>query len=229
METTSAETSIKVIVFSGKSSDWIAWEEKFLARAKRRGYKELLLGKKEIPKEGEVFTKEDEVEKLKLKDLNELGYSDLMLSTDTTTSHGKVAFGLIRASKSKDYPDGNITIAWKRLKEKYAPSTAPTLAKYQKQFFGAKLRKGADPDQFITYLEDLRLKMEEMNSPLTDVQFLFHVLNNLTSDYETQITMLERRVDAKSDPLTIEELRQELCLRYERLNVRKREEVLRRD
>ena len=44
------ETSIKVIPFSGKKKDWVTWNEKFMARAKRRGYKDLLLGKADIPK-----------------------------------------------------------------------------------------------------------------------------------------------------------------------------------
>ena len=39
------EETIRIIVFDGKSSSWPAWEEKFLARAKRRGYKDLLLRK----------------------------------------------------------------------------------------------------------------------------------------------------------------------------------------
>ncbi len=43
------EFSIKVIGFSGKKKDWITWEEKFLSKAKRRGYKDLLLGRVVIP------------------------------------------------------------------------------------------------------------------------------------------------------------------------------------
>ena len=44
------EISIKVIGFSGKKKDWVTWEEKFLSKAKRRGYKDLLLGRTEILK-----------------------------------------------------------------------------------------------------------------------------------------------------------------------------------
>jgi hypothetical protein len=148
-ETSQVEKSIRVILFSGKTSDWISWEEKFLARAKRNGYKDILLGKIDIPEEGESLDEE----RRKVKDLNEIGFSDLILSMDTSTSAGKVAFGLVRASKSIEYPDGNIAKAWEKLKRKYAPTTAPTLAKYHKQFYRAKLRKGSDPESFITYLE----------------------------------------------------------------------------
>jgi hypothetical protein len=51
------EISIKVIGFSGKKKDWITWEEKLLSKAKRRGYKDvLLLGKVEISESNTVLT-----------------------------------------------------------------------------------------------------------------------------------------------------------------------------
>ena len=37
--------SIKVIPFSGNAIDWPVWSEKFLARARRKGYKKIFLGK----------------------------------------------------------------------------------------------------------------------------------------------------------------------------------------
>ena len=40
------ETSIKIITCSGKKSDWPTWEERFLARAKKKCYKDILTGKK---------------------------------------------------------------------------------------------------------------------------------------------------------------------------------------
>ena len=45
-----SETAIKVIFFSGKDRDWSMWEEKFLAKSKKKGYKEILTGKTKIPK-----------------------------------------------------------------------------------------------------------------------------------------------------------------------------------
>ena len=51
-----AETSIKVILFSGAKKDWSAWEEKFLSRATRRGYRDILLGDPDdIPEHGVGF------------------------------------------------------------------------------------------------------------------------------------------------------------------------------
>jgi hypothetical protein len=43
------KTSIKISPFSGKHTDWPVWQEKFLARARRKGYKKILLGQVTIP------------------------------------------------------------------------------------------------------------------------------------------------------------------------------------
>ena len=91
------ERTIKVIEFSGKKSDWFVWESKFLARAKRKGYKGLLLGKVEIPKENEDIN--DDKEKIKIKQLNELAYEDLLLSIDGNKPSGRTAFSLVNCSK----------------------------------------------------------------------------------------------------------------------------------
>jgi hypothetical protein len=47
---------------------------------------------------------------------------------------------------------------------------------------------------------------------------MVHILNNLTSDYELQLAMMERSVGDTDRPLTVEEIRGELSLRFERLN-----------
>jgi hypothetical protein len=42
--------AIRVIPFCGKVEEWPIWSERFLAKAKRCGFKDLLLGKLSIPK-----------------------------------------------------------------------------------------------------------------------------------------------------------------------------------
>jgi Zinc knuckle len=59
-----------------------------------------------------------------------------------------------------------------------------------------------------------------MGSSISENQFMIQILNNLTSDYELQFAKMERRVGDADKPLTIEEIRGELSLRYERLNMR---------
>ena len=51
------ETCIRVITFLGKKNEWSTWEEKFLAKSKHRGYKDIILEKNniKIPKSTETL------------------------------------------------------------------------------------------------------------------------------------------------------------------------------
>ena len=76
---------------------------------------------------------------VKLGKLNELAYKDLILLINTSSSVGKVAFGLVRNAKSADFSDGNCKIAWERLVSKYALYTAFALLKLKSEFHNSKL------------------------------------------------------------------------------------------
>jgi hypothetical protein len=43
------------LVFSGKKIHFPVWEEKFLAKSRSKGYREVLLGHTTIPKESEII------------------------------------------------------------------------------------------------------------------------------------------------------------------------------
>ena len=152
------ETSIKVIQFSGRAKDWAVWEEKFLARAKRKGFKDLLLGKITIPKSTEILDENADKDKIRTRDLNDLGYSELILSFADSDA-GNVAFQYVRNSKSKEYEDGNVKVAWAALKMKFAPQTAPTEIGLYRKFYDSKLKKGMDPDVWISQMEDTRMRL----------------------------------------------------------------------
>jgi hypothetical protein len=57
------------------------------------------LGKVLIPKSSEVFDrKTDEGEiMLKIIDLNEMAFTELLLSIDVSSSSGKIAFGIVKS------------------------------------------------------------------------------------------------------------------------------------
>jgi hypothetical protein len=195
---TSYEYKKKYSHFSGKKKDWIPWEEKYLAKSRRSGYKDLLLGRLTIPKSTEILDPVEDEDELKIRVLNNDAYSDLIMSIDTTMSAGKVTFSLVRAlvrgTKSADYEDGNAEIAFTRLTNKYAPKTVPSLAKTNRLFYQAKLKKQVNPDIFITYLEGLRATMGDMESYITDKQFIMHVMNNLNKDYDNTVENLEKLI-----------------------------------
>jgi hypothetical protein len=139
-----------------------------------------------IPTVDEKFDEGTESGKKKSIDIemNEIAYTELILSIDVNTSSGKNTFNLIEGCKSKDYPDGNAAIAWERLKNKYEPISTPSLVKLEKQFRELYLKKGQDPEIWITELEDLRVRLEAIGLSISENQFMIHILNNLTSDYE---------------------------------------------
>jgi hypothetical protein len=135
-----------------------------------------------------------------------------------------VAFNLVKDCKNKDYAYGNASMARERLKNKFEPSSDPSLVKLEKQFRQCSLKKGQDLDIWSTELEDYRMRLEELGSSISDNQFILHILNNMTDDYDFQLAMMEKRVTDKSKPLTINEIRDNLNLKYERLNEKQNEE-----
>jgi hypothetical protein len=122
--------------FSGSKDEWPTWSEKFLAKAKRSGIKDVLLGKVLIPKSSEVFDEKTDEGKIMLRiiDLNEMAFTKLVLSIDVSNSSGKIAFGIVKSCKTKDYGDGHADLAWENLKKKYDPVSAPSLVKTERLF-----------------------------------------------------------------------------------------------
>ena len=49
------------------------------------------------------------------------------------------------------------------------------------------------PEIWLIELEDYRVKLEELIVSITDNQFMIHILNNMTSDYDLQLAMMEKR------------------------------------
>jgi hypothetical protein len=118
-----------VIPFCGNSDEWPFWSEKFLSKAKRYGFKDVLIGKLSITKVDEEFD-EDSVTDKKMKNaikVNKIAYTALLLSIDIKTRIGKVAFNIVRGCKSKEYPESNATTAWVQLKNKHQPTSAPSI------------------------------------------------------------------------------------------------------
>jgi hypothetical protein len=113
-----------------------------------------------IPKTDEVYDMESEEGKKLIiaADKNELAYTELILSTDDKTSSGKVAFNLVKGCKREEHVDGNVFMAWERLKNKFEPLSAPSLVKLEKQFHQCALNKNQDPEIWLTELEDYRMK-----------------------------------------------------------------------
>ena len=167
----------------------------------------------------------DESKKIvELADKNEEAFEDIILSINHTTTEGKVAFSLVKNCKTASYPEGSCKLAWDRLLAKYAPKTAPSLLKLKKKFANSKL--GSEhPDEWITELESLRNDMDKISltAKMTDQDFMIHVLNNLTEEYDVILDGMESKLmlgDNDPNKLTIEEIRAKLNNRHERIEDR---------
>ena len=223
----SQEKSIRVIEFSGKSSDWKIWSRKFLARANRKGYKKLLLGEATIPSETgytNSLGKSDATDKKLVEqwELNELAFEELLLSINGTTKAGKIAFNLVDNCVTSDQPEGNCKIAWDRLVHKYAPKTAPSYIQLKKDFANSKLRSAEDnPDEWMTDLESLRTEMNKVKisgkTDMSEVDLIIHILSNLPEEYEVAVSELEEKLKNTSSPLDMETVREKLNTRYQRI------------
>ena len=205
MDTGGEEKAIRVISFSGQKKDWAMWEEKFLAKARRRDYKDVLLGKATIPKESDALNTD---EKKKVAKLNELAYEDLILAIDGSTEAGRVAFQVVKGSKSKDYPNGNAAVSWSRLSTKYAAKTTPSLLWIKRELLKCVLKDGReDPDVWITKLEDYRAQINEMveeSDQMSEKEMMIHILNNVPKAYDIEVAKFEDKLE--EDKLTLEDL-----------------------
>ena len=175
------EETIRVISYDGKKVTWPSWKEKFLARSKKKGYKDILLKTTAVPTATDLGTGTDaeKAVKVAIAERNEGAFADLILSIDTTKATGRTVFNLIKNTKSADHPDGHAGNAWAALERKFNPTTAPSKAKLHAMFYKARLKKGADPINFITYLEDLRTRLVDTGVNMSDKNFILQAMNSL--------------------------------------------------
>jgi hypothetical protein len=82
------------------------------------------------------------------------------------------------------------------------------------------LKGGQDPEIWITEVEVLCVKLEKMGSFIIKNQFMIHILNDLNSDYDRQLALMESGVGDANKPLTVEEVRGKLNLSFERLKMK---------
>ena len=187
----SKETSIKVIYFSGKADDFLIWITKFKAKclqSKRLAY---LTGATAIPTQAAYLVAEavDEAARDAAQAQVVLDYerslalfASMILSMDTRTDDGRVAFEAVNESKTVDNPDGDARMAYETLVQKYEARTAPNYLKLNAEFTNSKLESDEDePDKWITHLQSLRSRMNEVvivgKSDKTEMDMILHILS----------------------------------------------------
>ena len=204
----SDEKAIRIIAFSGKKNDWRQWSRKFMAVANKRGYKEYFDGTNRISS-----TSTDEE-----KGKNIAAYNDMLLDMSDD-----ISFGLVDESTTSLCPDGDAFLAWTKLQQKYESQTSASRVKLMNQFTNNKLKKlSKDPDEWIAELELTRSRLKKMGTEIDESYLMMHVLNNMPSSYDNIIDTLEDCLDSTTDPLTIENLREKLSEKYEKIKAKKK-------
>jgi gag-polypeptide of LTR copia-type len=112
---------------------------------------------------------------------------------------------------------GDVALAWERRNKKYEPKTAPSCINLKRIFTLIKKGTKDDPDEWLTSLEDMREQLINTGSTMTEDELLEHVFANLPKDYEVVANPLEKRLGSSSDPVTIEEIRHDLNLKYQKM------------
>ena len=138
------EVNMKVITFSGKKDDWLIWEERMMSKSKKKGYRDLLLGREDVICMTSQEIDVDNEEEMRLRRINDEAYLDLINSMDCDTEAGKIDFSVVKGSKNEEYEDGNALVAYTNLKSKYLPSTTIDLMKLENEYQGSKMKKNED-------------------------------------------------------------------------------------
>ena len=174
-----------------------------------------MTGKETPPDDSDVLdeTTVEGKKKEKLRRANEKGYSELLLSVSD-----EVTFGIIDGARTANLPEGCLMTAWSKLERKFLPRTNATMIKLVKEFGQMSLSgPDKDPEEWITNLEYVRARLGQLGKKIEEEDAMIHILNNLPVEYENTVEVMERRLDDTMDPLTIDIIRDELSLKYEKI------------
>ena len=85
-------------------------------------------------------------------DLSKRTFEDLILAMYGSSNAGRVAWNLVLVDRAKtlDLTVGHSALAYKKLREKYAPQLAPSYGKLNKMFINSELTSvDNDPEMFF--------------------------------------------------------------------------------
>jgi hypothetical protein len=102
----------------------------------------------------------------------------------------------------------------------YEPISSASMVKSDKEFRDSYQKKGQDPEVWITEWEYYHVMLEDISSRISEDHSMIHMLNHLPTEYNLQLALLEKRIRDKDKPLNLEEIRAELSLHFERLNMK---------
>ena len=105
-------SQVKINPFLGNRKDWERWSVTYLAKARLRGCRTLLVGAEVVPNKG---SKDFDAFVLK----NDIAYAELLIACE----NDEVCFSIINSSRSDILPDGDAKVAWDNMSAKIEPKT----------------------------------------------------------------------------------------------------------
>ena len=127
------------------------WSRKFLARAKIKGYKAVLMGVENSPRANAMLdlVEESQATQIELRNMNELAYSELLLACQE-----EVCFSAVDKAVTTEQPERLASLAWANLTARYKPKTLAKKIELKQEFIKSKLESmDTNPDEWIIDLE----------------------------------------------------------------------------
>lgn len=149
-------------------------------------------------------------------------YADLLLSMDTRSDKGIVAFEAVNETTTTDLLDGDPKLAYKTLVQKYQPKTGPGYIELLLEFTNCKLTSDEDdPDEWMTHLQSLQTRMNKVTikgkNEKSEMDLILHILSDCPLSYEQQVADLEDKLKQDPDNVTISIVKEKFCSWYARL------------
>jgi hypothetical protein len=191
----SEESAVKLKAFSGKDDDWPFWSPQFLARAESKGYRCIAEGDEVAPRDDEVLGTSD-VRKAKLRQLNKLGYSELL----SLMTESRVAFLLVKKARTQGLPNGSLKEAWKNLKDRFEPKGIESVEEVIEMYRECKLQLNEDPEEWIAKKDELRMRLQidYGKKDYEDDDFKAAIVHDLPEDYHSEKILLRDKYKTMS-------------------------------
>ena len=157
------------------------------------------LGEVTVPTEAEVEegTAAEKKAMRKLMTLNVDAHDDLIPSMPEDSEAGRVVFGLVRGAKDDE--------AWKQLDNHIEP-------------LKLKQKHDEDHETFITQVEEKAPQHQNAGGQWDEETTLEHICGNLRKCHEIAVRSLKKKIGASDDCLTVEELKEDLKVKHQKLN-----------
>ena len=150
---------------------------------------------------------------MKAREDNKNAYHHLILSNTN-----KIAFNIINKEITTDLPDGDASLAWKRLSAKYNSKSLTVVVGLSNHFNKAKLTSlSINPEDWIMELEILQVRLGNMNCPITEKHLMVHIMYNLPKEYNSVTETGKTIINETKNPCYIKTLKDHFHIKWEKI------------